>query len=268
MTEQGEMIRFKLGLPETTVTSLSLYTNAILQSNLTPPPSPLQEWRSVMDDLSTLSSSAYRELVNDDPAFIPYFHAATPITELSKLPIGSRPSKRVKAGGLESLRAIPWVFSWSQNRSMLPAWLGAGESLATLINQGKSKALEAMRATWPFFATRLSMLEMVYSKTDMALSAHYDARLVSLSHRELGQRLRDRLQQDIDIVLSITHDNKLMQDLPWIKQAVHLRNTYIDPLNLLQVELLARNRKAPDPQIEQALMVTIAGIAAGLRNTG
>lgn len=268
VTEQGEVIRFKLGLPETTVTTLGLYTNAILQSNLTPPPEPSQKWRTTMDQLSDLSAKAYRSLVRNNPDFIPYFHAVTPIDELGKLPIGSRPSKRNQSGGLDSLRAIPWIFSWSQNRLMLPAWLGAGEALETLIRQGQRQTLEAMSQTWPFFASRLSMLEMVYSKADPDLSQHYDTRLAATNHKALGQALRSRLRQDIETVLSIRDDTKMMQDESWLKQAVRLRNTYIDPLNLLQIELLDRNRTSSDSELERALMISITGIAAGMRNTG
>ena len=268
VTEQGEMIRFKLGLPETARTSLGLYTNAILQSNLAPPPTPQPQWRAAMDSLSDISAGAYRQLVRGAEDFIGYFHSATPVNELAKLPLGSRPAKRKTDGGVESLRAIPWIFAWSQNRLMLPAWLGAGEAVEAVVKQGDQDTLETMRATWPFFSTRLSMLEMVYAKADRPLSAHYDEQLVEPGHQPLGQALRERLGRDIDCVLSLTQDKELMQDLPWIGQAVSLRNTYIDPLNLLQVELLSRTRRQPDPVLENALMVTIAGIAAGMRNTG
>lgn len=268
VTEQGEMIRFKLGLPQTAVTSFGLYTNAMLQSNLLPPPSPKPEWRALLDQLSAISSTAYRRLVRDNPDFLAYFRSSTPINELSKLSLGSRPAKRKQDGGIESLRAIPWIFAWSQNRLMLPAWYGAGEALEQLIREGKREQLELMCDEWPFFSTRVSMLEMVYAKSDPDLSTYYDSRLVDEELQPLGSVLRDRLRKDIEVVLSIANDENLLQGLPWLKESVRLRNTYTDPLNLLQVELLHRDREASSPAAEKALMVTIAGIAAGMRNTG
>jgi phosphoenolpyruvate carboxylase len=268
VTEQGEMIRFKLGLPQIAVTSFGLYTNAMLQSNLLPPPSPKPEWRELLDQLSDLSSTAYRKLMRNNPDFLAYFRSSTPIDELSKLSLGSRPAKRRQGGGIETLRAIPWIFAWSQNRLMLPAWYGAGEAIEQLIRQGKRKELERMCDEWPFFSTRISMLEMVYAKADPDLSTYYDSRLVDERLQPLGAVLRDRLRKDIEVVLSIANDESLLQGLPWLKESVRLRNTYTDPLNLLQVELLYRDREASSAIAEKALMVTIAGIAAGMRNTG
>ncbi|VEA41708.1 phosphoenolpyruvate carboxylase [Salmonella enterica subsp. enterica] len=166
MTEQGEMIRFKYGLPEVTVSSLSLYTSAILEANLLPPPEPKDSWRHIMDELSVISCETYRGYVRENKDFVPYFRSATPEQELGKLPLGSRPAKRRPTGGVESLRAIPWIFAWTQNRLMLPAWLGAGTALQKVVEDGKQSELEAMCRDWPFFSTRLGMLEMVFSKAD------------------------------------------------------------------------------------------------------
>jgi phosphoenolpyruvate carboxylase len=267
VTEQGEMIRFKLGLPAIAITSLRLYTNAILQANLTPPPQPEPAWRDTMACLAEVSADRYRSLVFEDERFLPYLMTATPLAELSRLPLGSRPVRRSSDGGISTLRAIPWIFAWSQNRLMLPAWFGAGEALQAC-NSEERECLETMYQRWPYFAARLSMLEMVYSKAAPTLSAHYEGELVAMSQQEIGQQLRQRLSDDIDIVMAITHDQNLMQDLPWAKQAVRLRKTYIDPLNLVQVEMLKRCREGDDPYAEKALMVTITGIAAGMRNTG
>lgn len=270
VTEQGEMIRFKLGLPQITVNSLTLYANAILEANLLPPPAPKQEWRDLMDYLSDISCKAYRNVVRNDPDFVPYFRSATPEQELSKLPLGSRPAKRKPSGGVESLRAIPWIFAWTQNRLMLPAWLGAGEALQQAIDNGKKDQLITMCRDWPFFAARIGMLEMVYSKADLPITEYYDHRLVDKQFWHLGQKMRTQLAKDIDVVLSIAGDKYLMQKLPTIASSIVLRNIYTDPLNLLQVELLARSREQQEaePLVEQALMVTISGIAAGMRNTG
>ncbi|CCP05233.1 phosphoenolpyruvate carboxylase [Erwinia amylovora MR1] len=274
VTEQGEMIRFKYGLPEVTISSLSLYTGAILEANLLPPPEPKPEWISIMDRLSAVSCTMYRGYVREHADFVPYFRSATPEQELAKLPLGSRPAKRRPTGGVESLRAIPWIFAWTQNRLMLPAWLGAGAALQQAMADGQQDQLEAMCRDWPFFSTRLGMLEMVFSKADLWLAEYYDQRLVDKSLWPLGKQLRDRLESDIKAVLTIANDAHLMADQPWIAESIALRNVYTDPLNVLQAELLHRSRQQeavggePDARVEQALMVTIAGVAAGMRNTG
>ncbi|MCG7584637.1 phosphoenolpyruvate carboxylase [Photobacterium sp. OFAV2-7] len=270
VTEQGEMIRFKLGLPEVAVNSLSLYTSAILEANLLPPPAPKQDWRELMDVLSEVSCEAYRDVVRGNEEFVPYFRAATPELELGKLPLGSRPAKRNPKGGVESLRAIPWIFAWSQNRLLLPAWLGAGEAIQFSIDKGHAQQLEDMCREWPFFSTRLGMLEMVFTKTNIGIAEYYDQRLTDKSLWPMGQKLRDQLQEDIKAVLNVENSAHLMEQDPWGAEAIRLRNIYVEPLNMLQAELLYRTRQQeePSPMLEEALMVTIAGIATGMRNTG
>ncbi|MDV5171246.1 phosphoenolpyruvate carboxylase [Photobacterium rosenbergii] len=270
VTEQGEMIRFKLGLPEVAVNSLSLYASAILEANLMPPPQPKQEWRELMDVLSEVSCDAYRDVVRGNEEFVPYFRAATPELELGKLPLGSRPAKRNPKGGVESLRAIPWIFAWSQNRLILPAWLGAGEAIQFSIDKGHAAQLEEMCREWPFFSTRLGMLEMVFTKTNIGIAEYYDQRLTDKSLWPMGQKLRDQLQKDIKAVLNVENSAHLMEQNPWGAESIRLRNIYVEPLNMLQAELLYRTRRqeTPSPMMEEALMVTIAGIATGMRNTG
>lgn len=274
VTEQGEMIRFKFGLPEVTIASLSLYTGAILEANLLPPPEPKPEWQQIMAQLSQDSCNMYRGFVREHNDFVPYFRSATPEQELGKLPLGSRPAKRRPTGGVESLRAIPWIFAWTQNRLMLPAWLGAGAALQKTVEAGQQQQLEAMCRDWPFFSTRIGMLEMVFAKADLWLAEYYDQRLVEPALWKLGKQLRSQLAADIDTVLAISNDAHLMADQPWIAESIALRNVYTDPLNVLQAELLHRLRvqeasgHPSTPEVEQALMVTIAGIAAGMRNTG
>lgn len=268
VTEQGEMIRTKLGLPSVANKSLALYTSAILEANLNQPPVPQPEWRDVMDKLSDLSCAAYRAVVRENPDFVSYFRQTTPELELGNLPLGSRPARRKTGGGIESLRAIPWIFAWSQNRLMLPAWLGAGVALRQLIEADGKTMLEAMCQQWPFFATRISMLEMVYAKSDVAIAAYYDSVLVDEDKKVLGEQLRTQLEEDIHTVLSISNEGSPMEATPLQRASIDFRNTYVDPLNLLQAELLHRNRQKEDADLQQAIMVTIAGIAAGLRNTG
>ncbi|NSY33345.1 phosphoenolpyruvate carboxylase [Pseudoalteromonas sp. JC28] len=268
VTEQGEMIRFKFGLPKVAMQSLSIYTSAILQSNLLPPPRPEPKWVEVMETISEASCKKYRSIVRENPEFVPYFRMATPEQELSKLPLGSRPSKRNPNGGVESLRAIPWIFAWSQNRLMLPAWLGAKEGLEAAVETFGKDMLQEMSAKWPFFRTRLEMLEMVFCKADLWLSEMYDASLVSDEYIGLGDELRDNLQQAIELIRGLAPESSLLSQQPWIKESIGLRNPYTDPLNLLQIELLKRVREETNHDLELALMITMTGIAAGMRNTG
>ncbi len=242
VTEQGEMIRFKLGLPDVATNSLNLYASAILEANLLPPPEPKQEWRDLMETLSEVSCEAYRDIVRGHSQFVPYFRSATPELELGKLPLGSRPAKRNPTGGVESLRAIPWIFAWSQNRLLLPAWLGAGQAIQFSIDHGHLKQLEEMCSEWPFFSTRLGMLEMVFTKTSPSISKYYDEKLVDKELWPLGEQLRERLNQDIKAVLMVENSDHLMEQNPWGAEAIRLRNIYVEPLNMLQAELLCRTR--------------------------
>jgi len=271
VTEQGEMIRFKFGLPDVALQSLNIYAGAVLQSNLLPPPEPKPQWREVMKLISEESCEHYRNVVRHDENFVPYFRMATPELELSKLPLGSRPAKRNPNGGVESLRAIPWIFAWSQNRLMLPAWLGALTGLKAALDKYGAETLNEMSLQWPFFRSRLEMLEMVFSKADCWLSEHYDNALVEDMYKPLGVTLRKELQEAISLVQSLSPQKSLLAEQPWIKESINLRNPYTDPLNLLQVELLRRARsseKGSEGDIDNALMITMTGIAAGMRNTG
>jgi phosphoenolpyruvate carboxylase len=268
VTEQGEMIRTKLGLSALAVNTLALYAGAICSANLQTPPAPKPQWRELMREMAASSCEHYRAVVQREPDFVRYFRYATPEQELAKLPLGSRPARRRSDGGISSLRAIPWIFAWMQNRLMLPAWLGAGAALSESIASGNAELIAEMRREWPFFNTRMSMLEMVFTKSDPALSAHSDATLVPSGLAAIGERLRTQLAADISTVLTITGNPKLMSDDAWARESVQLRNVYTDPLNYLQAELLRRTRESSDEALDQALMVTIAGIAAGMRNTG
>jgi len=269
VTEQGEVIRFKFGIPEIAVRNLELYTGAVLAATLHPYPAPQHDWREQMESMAQQGFQAYRAVVRHEKRFVPFFRACTPEQELGKLPLGSRPAKRRADGGVESLRAIPWVFAWTQIRLMLPAWLGSDSALQSAVEDEASLArLRTMYRHWPFFRTYIDMLEMVLSKTDPDIAAYYEQRLVDPEIRPLGEMLRARLRAMTGLVLQIKQADALLQDNPIIRQSLDVRNPYIDPLHYLQAELLHRDRNFPDDRLEKALMVTMAGISAGMQNTG
>ena len=269
VTEQGEMIRVKLGLEPLAVNTLGQYTSAILRANLTPPPVPTPEWRSLMDALAESACNGYRNWVREHPNFVTYFRQATPEPELASLPLGSRPARRRQNGGIETLRAIPWIFAWSQNRLVLPAWLGAGTALKEITRSDNGlDQLREMRESWPFFASRLSMLDMVYAKSSTVINQLYDSTLVDDDLQPLGNELREQLAKDISTLQQILDVDTLLAEDPWGLESIGLRNIYTAPLNLLQIELLRRIRADEDDSVKRALMVSIAGVAAGMRNTG
>ena len=273
VTEQGEMIRFKFGQPDIALRSMEIYACAILEATLLPPPAPEPHWREEMDRLAESAHRAYVGVVREDPDFVPYFRAVTPEGVLGHLPLGSRPAKRRQDGGVETLRAIPWIFAWTQTRLMLPAWLGSGEAFAVrLEEEGGLEVLREMRDRWPFFGTYLDMLEMLLAKADVGIAAYYEQRLVDEpALKELGALLRQRFTRLETVLLEILDQSQLLEQTPLIHQAIEVRNPYIDPLHGLQAELLQRNRDADGAisgELSRALMVTMAGIAAGLRNTG
>ncbi len=282
VTEQGEMIRFKFGMQGIALRNLELYISATLEATLLPPPAPKPEWRELMQYMTQIAVAAYRETVHENPLFIQYLRTVTPELELQMLPLGSRPARRNTSGGIESLRAIPWVFAWTQVRLMLPAWLGTGWALNAALSEGQRDLINDMQKHWPYFQTLLNMLEMVLSKADSAIAAYYEFRLTDDPQlKELGQVLRERLNSATATLLNVINQTELLQHAPTLKRSINVRTPYILPLHLLQAELMQRRRDCPKehPSNEQsneqgsstydhALMVTIAGIAAGLRNTG
>ncbi|MEH6650783.1 MAG: phosphoenolpyruvate carboxylase [Motiliproteus sp.] len=268
VTEQGEMIRYKFGMPELAVRNLELYAGAVLEASLIPPPPPKPEWRTLMNELSSEAHKQYVGLVREEPQFVPYFRQLTPEQELAKLPLGSRPAKRKQDGGVESLRAIPWIFAWTQTRLMLPAWLGSGQALSQAIEQGKEAQLHELIEQWPFFRSYIDMLEMVLAKAEPAIARHYEQCLVEPELRPLGSQLRHQLRQAQKLIPELKQTDRLLSNNEVIRQSIEVRNPYIDPLHYLQAELLRRDRNCPNKTVEQALMVTMTGIASGMRNTG
>ncbi|MFV8571648.1 phosphoenolpyruvate carboxylase [Marinobacter sp. SBS5] len=274
ITEQGEMIRFKFGLPKLAVQSLTLYTTAVVEATLAPPPVPKDSWRKVMDWLTDISLKSYRDVVRENPDFVPYFRQVTPETALGKLALGSRPARRKPTGGVESLRAIPWIFAWTQMRLMLPSWLGSDVALEEAARQNRLPELREMMKGWPFFQTYVDMLEMVLAKADLRIATYYEQTLVQDDTlKTLGANLRERLQGCIDRLLELKEQERLLEDEPVFAHSMRVRNPYTDPLHYLQAELLRRDRecegKTDVPElVERALKVTMAGISAGMRNTG
>jgi phosphoenolpyruvate carboxylase len=269
VTEQGEMIRFKFGMMGIALRNLELYASATLEATLLPPPQPKAEWRALMDSMKTASVDVYRQTVRENPVFIQYLRTVTPELELQMLPLGSRPARRNVSGGIESLRAIPWVFAWTQIRLMLTAWLGTCRAFRGAIENGHQDTLHDMLQNWPYFQALLAMLEMVMAKADANIAAYYEERLTDDPKlQELGRELRQRLQNSTNTVLQIMQQTELMQHVPVLKRSIKVRTPYILPLHLLQAELMQRRRQQGNDHYDHALMVTIAGIAAGLRNTG
>lgn len=268
ITEQGEVIQAKFGLKDIALRNLELYTTAVLEATLVPPAKARQEWREVMDRLSSVAVSAYRRVVRETPTFVDYFRATTPEQEIAGLTIGSRPARRRTGGGVETLRAIPWIFSWMQTRLLLPAWLGVGEALQTALDDDGKRQLQTMFREWPFFRTFLDMVEMVLAKADPDVALQYDRRLVPDELQPLGEELRQRFHTTLASVLAVTGHERPLEDFPVVRRSVDVRNPYVDPLNLLQVELLYRVRHGKEENLRKALMVVINGIAAGMRNTG
>ncbi len=270
VTEQGEMIQAQFGLPDIATRTLEVYTTATLDATLARPAAPPAEWREAMDRLAERARSVYREVVYEHPHFVEYFRSATPEVELAAVPIGSRPARREKRGGVESLRAIPWVFAWTQTRLLLPSWLGAGEALHDAVARGESALLRRMYEQWPFFSSTIDLIEMVLAKCDARIAAEYDRRLVPPALQPIGVDLRQRLELTSRTILDVTGHERLLENNRVLRRSIDVRNPYVDPINLVQIELLRRLREEREPaeDLWKAFMITVNGIAAGMRNTG
>lgn len=269
VTEQGEMVDAKFGLPGIAVRTLELYLTATLEATLLPGAQPEPAWRALMDDLAERSRRAYRGMVYDRPDFVRYFRMATPEPELAYVNVGSRPARRATGEGVTALRAIPWVFAWTQTRLMLPAWLGVGAALAQAVAEGRLDDLRRMYRDWPFFQSTIDLIEMVLAKASPEITARYDQRLVSQDLLALGQELRSRLQETEAAILQVTGHDELLVGNPVLRRSIDVRNPYVDPINVVQIEVLRRLRTdGPTPELLDALAVCVNGVAAGMRNTG
>ena len=268
VTEQGEMLQALFGLPDIAVRTMEVYTTGTLEAWLTPVRAGLADWRACMDRLAADARDGYRHVVYEDPRFIDYFHASTPEAEIGDMNIGSRPARRSGGSGVSGLRAIPWQFAWTQTRLMMGAWLGVEEALDRAAARGETELLRTMYREWPQFQSAVDLIAMVLAKADGRISAEYDRRLVPAGLQPLGVELRGRLTRAMDGIRAISGHHDLLEASPVIRRSIDVRNPYVDPLNLVQVELLRRMRAEPDARVHVALMVTVNGIAAGMRNTG
>lgn len=266
VTEQGEMIQAKFGLPGIAERTLEVYTSAVLEATLREKVVPPPRWRETMDAMSEAALRRYRETVREDPDFVPYFRQCTPERELANLQIGSRPQRRGGGEeGVESLRAIPWVFAWMQTRWLLPSWLGFDAALA----EADPDSLREMAREWPFFRSLLDLEEMVLAKAEMPIARRYEETLVEPRLHPVGESLRERFENTRARVLAVVEQEELLARNPVLARSIRVRNPYVDPINLMQIEALRRHRRDPeDQQVLDLLLRTMNGIAAGLRNTG
>ena len=274
VTEQGEVISEKYGNPEIAARNLELMVASVLESSLLHRQSrrsrdTLDSWTEAMDSFAAEAHDAYGKLATD-PSLVPYFLSSTPVEELGKMNIGSRPSRRPGGvGGIDDLRAIPWVFGWTQTRQIVPGWFGVGSGLRQARAAGYGDLLQQMAEEWSFMATFISNVEMTLFKTDLEISGSYVRELVSPEHRHLLDDIREEYETTIEEVLALKGTSKLLEDSALLKRTLSVRDIYLDPINYLQVSLLSRNRAGEEsPDLDRALLLSVNGIAAGMRNTG
>ncbi|PNY09235.1 phosphoenolpyruvate carboxylase 2-like protein [Trifolium pratense] len=302
VTVQGEVIEQSFGEEHLCFRTLQRFTAATLEHGMHPPVSPKPEWRALMDEMAVIATKEYRSIVFQEPRFVEYFRCATPELEYGRMNIGSRPSKRKPSGGIESLRAIPWIFAWTQTRFHLPVWLGFGAAFKHVIDKDPKnlQMLRDMYNQWPFFRVTLDLVEMVFAKGDPGIATLYDKLLVSDELWSFGERLRSTYEETKSLLLKVAGHKDILEGDPYLKQRLRLRDSYITTLNVLQAYTLKRIRD-PDyhvklrphlskeymessnpaaelvklnpssdyaPGLEDTLILTMKGIAAGMQNTG
>jgi phosphoenolpyruvate carboxylase len=270
ITEQGEVIAAKYGTRESAAANLEAMTSATLLASLEAGSIKTKDYdrfSGAMDTLSGAAFKSYRDLVYGTEGFRTFFRQMTPIAEIAGLKIGSRPASRTKSDRIEDLRAIPWVFSWAQARVMLPGWYGVGEALKGF---GDQQMLREMVDAWPFFQATLANLEMVLAKSDMEIASRYVALVEDQAlGKAIFERIRSGWHATHDCLLSITRQTRLLDKNPALDHSIRLRLPYIEPLNLLQIELLKRHRSGEDdPRIAEGIQLSINAVATALRNSG
>ena len=272
LTEQGEVIADKYGLAGLASQNLELALSALVEASLarrTPDHAieDVQRWYGVMDLVSAASFRTYRQLI-EKPGLVEYFTTSTPVEELSLLNIGSRPARRNREKiGVSNLRAIPWVFGWTQSRQIIPGWYGVGSGFEAAVAAGDGEELARMYREWPFFRTFVSNVEMTLAKTDLSIARHYVDNLVPSEHRSLFDMITAEYARTVAAIRRVTQTD-LLADRPLLRRTLAVRDAYLDPLNVLQVELLQRSRSGDPDKYQRGLLMTINGIAAGMRNTG
>jgi phosphoenolpyruvate carboxylase len=275
ITEQGEVIASKYSNPEMGRRNLEILAAATLEATLFRPdqPGPRPEYLEAMEELSQYAHAAYRNLVYETEGFERYFWEATVIAEIANLNIGSRPASRTKSRRIEDLRAIPWVFSWSQCRLMLPGWYGFGSAVNAWLDRHPRVGMETLRAMyvdWPFFESLLSNMDMVLAKSDIAIASRYADLVEDGTLRDaIFSRLRSEWQDSVALVLAVMQQDALLEKNPLLARSIRNRFPYLDPINHLQIELIKRHRCGEsDERVVEGIHLTINGIAAGLRNSG
>ncbi|XP_060187691.1 phosphoenolpyruvate carboxylase-like isoform X1 [Lycium barbarum] len=301
VTVQGEVIEQSFGEEHLCFRTLQRFTSATLEHGMNPPLSPKPEWRALLDEIAVVATEKYRSIVFKEPRFVEYFRLATPELEYGRMNIGSRPSKRKPSGGIESLRAIPWIFAWTQTRFHLPVWLGFGAAFKYALNKDIKSLhmLQDMYNKWPFFRVTADLVEMVFAKGDPGIAALYDKLLVSEDLWSFGELLRSNYEETKSLLLQIAGHKDLLEGDPYLKQRLRLRDSYITTLNVCQAYTLKRirdpnyhvtlrphitkeymeSKPAAElvklnprsdyaPGLEDTLILTMKGIAAGMQNTG
>ena len=271
VTEQGEIINEKYGLRGIALRTLEQVTGSVALATAMPHHrgNDQPEWHTMMDEIANESRRAYRKLVYETPDFIDYFRAATPIDLIERMRIGSRPSSRRAKAGIEDLRAIPWVFSWTQARFVLPGWYGFGSGLARAAEKLDDDAFREMFAEWYFMRALTADAEMVLAKADLGIAELY-SNLSGELHDRFYPIIRAEYELTRDLILEYSQHEDLLEGDTTLQRAIMLRNPYVDPMSLMQVDLLSRWRESgrQDPELFEALLASINGIAQGLQNTG
>jgi len=272
ITDQGEVIQQKYGYKPLAEYNLCSYIGAVMDASLNPPPRSKKNWRNLIEKMSEISTSAYRKNLNQSEDFIRYFKTVTPHKSLGKLAIGSRPTKRKNIDNIQSLRAIPWVFAWTQIRLMLPAWLGTTEALRYGSIKKYSKTLTDMEKNWPYFVSTMDILDMVISKVDPEISIIYENNLADDALKRIGKKLRFQFDALVKLHNKIT-PKEVIKERKEFRKALFIRNNYTEMLNILQANIMNKinNRKYKKQDkkfLNDALMTSIAGISAAMKNTG